>query len=95
MGKNAIKCDHCDEVFEQNHELENHMRSLQLEKQFKCEKCPQELFLEWRMKKHAKGHNGQVLRKCHFFNNNKCCPYELIGFKFLHQTSENCRFQNT
>ena len=29
---------------------------------------------------------------CHYFNNEKHCPYENIGCMFLHQDSENCYF---
>lgn len=28
---------------------------------------------------------------CHYFNNDKNCPYEKIGCKFVHETSKLCR----
>ena len=32
---------------------------------------------------------------CHYFNNQKKCPFEEIGCMFLHADSEDCKFQNT
>ena len=29
---------------------------------------------------------------CHFYNNDKICPYEEIGCKFKHEVSNKCRY---
>ena len=34
----------------------------------------------------------ETLKRCHFFNNQKVCPFEEIGCKFLHLQSSPCRF---
>ena len=39
-------------------------------------------------------HSDDKTRKCHFFNNNKPCPYEEVGCKFLHETSEACYYKD-
>ena len=31
---------------------------------------------------------------CHYFNNQKSCPFELLGCKFKHEESPTCKFQN-
>ena len=48
--------------------------------------------LKWRLKKHTDGHNNKSQKYCHYYNNDKSCPYEEIGCKFLHQISEKCVF---
>ena len=42
-------------------------------------------------KKHMKMHNDDV-KFCHFYNNNKNCPYEDIGCMFLHEMADPCIF---
>ena len=84
------KCDHCEETFLSPLEVEKHMKYLQQEKKFKCDQCSKTFYLEWRLKKHMKGHLRTSTRKCHFFNNNKLCPFDEYGCKFEHVVSEEC-----
>ena len=57
------------------------------EKAFECEMCDKGFVLEWRMKKHMKMH-GEKLSMCKYFAKNQHCPYEDIGCKFSHESSE-------
>ena len=41
------------------------------------------------MKIHEKHH----VKNCHYFNNQKVCPYDVIGCKFNHADSKECRNQ--
>ena len=50
-----------------------------------------EFFLEWRLKKHEKMHQTTV-KKCHFYNNNKVCPYEKLGCMYEHRKSQKCKY---
>jgi hypothetical protein len=37
-------------------------------------------------------HTDKNVLHCHYFNNNKNCPFEEHGCKFIHAVSENCVF---
>ena len=50
--------------------------------------------MKWRLRKHMDLHNNPKAKKCHFFNNKKHCPFQEVGCKFLHETSEKCYFQD-
>jgi hypothetical protein len=88
----TFKCKSCDETFEARWILEVHMKDHEARKEFKCEICNKEFFLKWRLNQHKRGHDENERRFCHYFNNNKTCPYEEIGCKFRHEISENCYF---
>ena len=88
-----IKCESCDEIFEKNCDLEYHIeRSHKFVEKFECEKCCKTFVLKWRFKKHQENHTNQSIRKCHYFNNQKCCPFEIIGCMFLHTLSDKCKY---
>ena len=44
------------------------------------------------MQKHQESHRDSERKKCHYFNNQKTCPFDEIGCMFAHETSEMCRF---
>ena len=90
--KQEIKCKYCDEIFTENWEMEIHMKNHVEAKKFKCDKCSKEFHLEWRLKKHLQIHLNKDGRKCHYFNNFKTCPFEVIGCQFLHEASEKCYY---
>ena len=48
--------------------------------------------LKWRLNKHQDMHSNSITKKCHYFNNDKPCPYEKIGCMFNHVVSEKCIF---
>ena len=54
--------------------------------------CGKRFQLEWRFKKHQASHDLKTLKKCHYFNNAKACPFEEIGCMFLHLLSPECIF---
>ena len=93
--KQPIKCKSCEETFDKNCDFEVHIQiNHRSQETFKCEECGKNFVLKWRMLKHQDIHNNQPLKKCHFFNNQKSCPYEDIGCKFEHSVSEICSFGN-
>ena len=49
----------------------------------------------WRLKKHMRLHTEKNILHCHYFNNNKSCPFEEHGCKFIHAASNFCTFGTT
>ena len=87
-----VKCKICDESFDKNCHLEEHIKeNHEADKMYECDKCEKTFILKWRMKKHREGHD-MVLKKCHYFNNNKICPFEKIGCMFDHTRSGPCKY---
>ena len=91
-----IKCDTCDKAFDQNYQLEDHIKAQHGQKsQYECSHCDKKFVLEWRLKKHQQPHSNQETRKCYFFNNEECCPYDDNGCMFSHELSEICKFDKS
>ena len=45
------------------------------------------------LEKHKGIHTNKIQKYCHYYNNEKACPYERFGCKFLHEQSERCYFE--
>ena len=90
----AVMCKMCDIPFKENHEVELHMELVhKRQRQFKCDKCEMENHLKWRLRKHMAMHEEVEIRKCHYFNNGKVCPFQKVGCKFLHEKADFCEFK--
>ena len=85
------KCAQCNEVFSESWKMEKHMKTHASVEVFKCTICDKDFYTKWRMDKLIADH-GEVKKYCHYFNNNKFCPYEEIGCKFEPEDSEICRY---
>ena len=83
----SLKCDQCEETFHLNWLLENHLKTHNQTEQFECEKYTKSFVLKWRLDKHLKSHDVNNRKFCHYFNNNKLCPYDSLGCMFRHETS--------
>ena len=90
--RKEIKCSICDEKFDQTFKLENHLKEHEVET-LDCDECGKTFYLKWRLVKHKTIHQTTNVRFCHYFNNDKLCPFEEIGCMFLHAKSEFCRFK--
>ena len=81
--------------FSQNCGLELHLLSeYNTEKQFKCDKCEMQSVLKWRFQKDVGIHeekNISNMKCCHYFNNDKKCPFETLGNMFKHVSTPQCR----
>ena len=69
--------------------LKIHLKS---QKKFECYQCGKSFVLEWRLKKHMSIHYSFEIKGCHYFNNDKECPYENIGCMFSHQLAGICKY---
>jgi uncharacterized C2H2 Zn-finger protein len=88
-----IKCKSCEEIFAKNSDLELHAkRNHESIEQFGCEQCDKTFVLKWRLRKHQEIHARHFLKKCHYFNNRKYCPFEDIGCMFEHTLSGPCKY---
>ena len=87
-----FKCKYCEEVFDKSYKLEKHLETHK-KKDLKCNICSKEFHLEWRLKKHTLSHEQTSVKHCHYFNNDKVCPYEEIGCMFRHKKSEPCKYK--
>ena len=85
------KCNKCDKTFKENHELENHLKTEHEIENFKCDKCDKTFVLKWRLRKHMSVH--ETTKYCHYYNNDKFCPYDELGCKFRHEVSIPCKFR--
>ena len=84
-----IKCKLCESTFDKNCNLEEHMKTSHEEQEhFECEECGKTFVLQWRLRKHKENHESENVKKCHYFNNNKDCPFDKIGCMFSHTLSE-------
>ena len=92
----SILCKVCGDKFSKSHQLEDHMQRVHKHsKRFLCGECNMGFLMRWRLHKHLEVHKKEEKpRTCHFFNNNKKCPYENVGCKFLHEEAEGCRFEH-
>ena len=88
-------CNQCEAEFQTSWQLESHMKTHEMNGKYLCTTCGKSFHLQWRLAKHITMHqNEKILRKCHFYNNSKDCPFEEIGCKFLHEKSKECKFKS-
>ena len=61
----TLKCQYCDDNFDQRWKLENHMKTHNQAKSFKCENCEKSFLLLWRLITHKKMHENTKTKYCH------------------------------
>ena len=91
-----FNCNVCDKTFNANYKLEEHLTGVHgMRKRFECTECESKFVLQLRLKKHLEGHTNKIaIKTCHYYNNDKNCPYEKIGCKFLHKKAKICKFSS-
>lgn len=90
-----VDCDVCKNSFTKNSDLESHMKRVHQEAgKFECDLCDKKFILKWRLKKHIINHSATNLKGCHYYNNQKTCPFEELGCMFAHTMSGMCKFMN-
>jgi uncharacterized CHY-type Zn-finger protein len=88
----SVKCNVCNELFDESWKLERHLTSHKEVKKYSCATCKKDFYAEWRLKKHMTIHESSNNKKCHYFNNEKECPYFEVGCMFVHEFSGQCKF---
>ena len=90
-----LTCKECHLSFDESSKYEKHIiENHRQQKGFKCDKCEMSFVLEWRLKKHKKVHHEINARPCHYFNNDKDCPFAIVGCKFPHIRAGVCKYAN-
>ena len=60
---------------------------------FKCDKCDKVFTFEGVLEKHISAAHGSMTIFCHYYNNNKLCPFKTECI-FVHLVSKDCIFGN-
>ena len=83
-----LSCELCGKTFDENWKLDAHKKK---HVTHKCNKCDNTLVNQEIKEKHIKiAHENEKLY-CHYFNNEKVCPFE-DKCVFLHEKSDACKF---
>ena len=85
-----FKCDECDKMFKTEKQLSVHLKK---HEKFACEECDSEYNYEGLLEKHVDAVHGSMKIFCHFWNNDKECPYDDQCI-FAHEDSPECKFGN-
>ena len=83
-----FKCEICDKTFNSENDLTLHQK---IHGNFKSEKCDCEYDVVELLEKHVSAVHGQMKIFCHYFNNEKECPFEGRCI-FSHEESPECKF---
>ena len=91
----TLSCEHCDVKFNKAIDLETHMEEHGLVKKHSCDLCEKKFHLKWRLKKHEQNHTKDSRAGyCHYYNNQKECPFVNAGCMFKHVKSGLCQNKN-
>ena len=86
-----FKCEHCGKSFESEENLTKHLK---IHGNFKCDECDCKLDTAELLEKHVSAVHGKFKIFCHYFNNEKECPFEGLCI-FAHEDSPDCKFGKT
>ena len=91
--QNKIKCKQCNYEGLKLSDIEEHILTNHgTQREFECNQCQNSFVSELRLKKHMKTHqNTFKINFCHYYNNNKECPYQRLGCMFKHSDAKHCR----
>ena len=98
LHRRESECKECHKKFATSSLLEQHMLDDHgTVLKYLCKECGKGFHFRWRLNSHMKMHNSEIrdkIRKCHFFNNKKECPFQVIGCKFRHEEAANCKYRD-
>ena len=86
--KSCLPFLHCDKKFREEKQLTQHKKT---HLEFECDECDKIFDFEVNLEKHKEAVHEDVTLYCHYFNNNKECPYDEQCI-YLHEESEKCKF---
>ena len=83
-----FKCDECGKTFRNQNQLDLHEKQ---HEKFECEECEMEYNFESLLEKHNEAVHGSMKIFCHYFNNDKDCPFDDKCI-FAHEESPKCKY---
>ena len=91
-----FNCDECEKSFKDESKLQEHIKK---HIKFPCDDCGKMFDFEITLEKHNEAvHGGDIHLFCHFFNNDKKCPYDSSEDGgddkciFDHEIADVCKF---
>ena len=88
-SNDKYKCDECEKYFDDENKLQKHTEKKHLK--FECDDCDKVFKYEAVLEKHREAAHDDVQLFCHYYNNDKDCPY-VDQCIYVHEESENCKF---
>ena len=86
-----LQCDVCSKTFNEEWKMNAHAK---LHKKYCCDDCDKTFEYQNLKDMHVKIVHQNVKLYCHYYNNDKDCPFE-EECVFLHEDSEDCRYADT
>ena len=83
-----FECDKCNKEFDREWKMHAHLKT---HKKYECDQCDKSFDYQDIKKKHVLIVHENTKLYCHFFNNDKTCPYD-ERCVFLHEVSKFCRY---
>jgi hypothetical protein len=83
-----FKCDECEKTFKSEKQLSVHSKKHET---FPCDECDCEFNFEGLLEKHSQAVHGSMKIFCHYYNNDKECPYDDQCI-YAHEESPDCKF---
>jgi hypothetical protein len=83
-----FKCDQCKKEFDQEWKMNAHERK---HKRYQCDRCDESFEYQDILRKHKLVSHENTKLYCHFYNNEKTCPYDERCI-FLHEDSTFCKY---
>ena len=74
MRDGTFKCDQCDKMFDVEWKLNAHQKLHK--KMYPCNQCDKSFKYKETRRKHTTAVHEKIILYCHFYNNNKKCPFE-------------------
>ena len=88
--KANFECDDCEKTFDTEKALNIHTKT---HEKYACEECEDEFNFERTLDMHISAVHGSMKLYCHYFNNDKECPYSDQCI-YAHEESPDCKFGN-
>ena len=88
-SSNSLKCDECENCFKDEKKLQDHRDKIHVK--FECDECDKVFIYEAVLEKHKEGAHEDVELYCHYYNNDKDCPFDDECI-YIHEESENCKY---
>ena len=84
----TFQCDECEKTFKIKQQLEDHVK---IHTKYPCDDCDKVFNYEVTLQRHVEAAHESCELFCHYYNNNKDCPYN-DQCVFIHEESDECKY---